>query len=207
MLACLLSAPAQAADDELLYAQRGIYLGAGGNFMLMTRKSDIAGDVEKSLGDTPGLQSDVDDSFGMNARLGYRLNPKLAVETQFEWASNIEVDSRLNGVASTEKIALMVLTGNAKYFLLTGRIQPYLVAGAGWGRSRVKPATGGSREREDGWAARGGAGVNLYGNRDVAFNLETTYVYPAGGQIKNLDNFSFTAGLTLFFYPKWLGDR
>jgi opacity protein-like surface antigen len=205
-IAGLLAASGRAAGDELPYAERGIYLNLGANFMVPTRTSDIEDEVKNSLGGGPGVSANVDDSWGMNARLGYRLNPRLALEGQFEWLANFEVDAQVNGVERKQEIALMTLSANAKYFLLTGRIQPYLVAGAGWGRSRVKPAIGGSNEREDGWVARGGAGVNLYGSRDVAFNIETTYVHPASGRIEDLDHFSFTAGLTLFFYPEWASD-
>jgi opacity protein-like surface antigen len=203
-IALLLAAPAQAADDDLLYAQRGLYLGAGANFQVPTRTGDIENEVIRSLGGTPNVSANVDDSWGMNARLGYRLNPRLALEGQFEWVANFEVDAQVSGVERKQEIALMVLTANGKYFLMTGRVQPYLVAGAGWGRSRVKPAIGGSAERNDGWVARGGVGVSLYGSRDVALTIETSYVHPASGRIEDLDHFSFTAGLTLFFYPKWL---
>lgn len=205
-MACLLAAPARAADDELLYAQRGLYLNAGANYMIPTRPGDIEDEVKKSLGGGPAVSANVDDSWGMNGRLGFRLNPRLALEGQFEWLANFEVDAQVNGVERKQETALMTLTANGKYFLLTGRIQPYLVAGAGWGRSRVKSAAGGSTQRDDGWVARGGAGVNLYGSRDVAFNIETTYVHPASGRIEDLDNVSFTAGLTLFFYPKWASE-
>lgn len=202
-VACLLAPAAQAeGEDELLYAQRGFYLGGGGNFMLMTRKGDINEEVEKSLGMNPAFSSDTDDSFGMNFRAGYRLNPKLAIESQFEWLSNAETTTRLNGLTYRQKLALMMLTGNVKYFLLTGRVQPYLLVGAGWGHSQVHPANGGSLERGDGWGARLGGGAALYGSRDVAFNLEVTYVHPMSGKIEDLDHVSFGAGITLFFYPK-----
>jgi opacity protein-like surface antigen len=200
LLACAVAIQAQAEDDELLYAQRGVYLSAAANYMIPTRPDDISDEVEKSLGGGPLVSSDVDNSWGMNARLGYRLNPRMAVEGQFEWVANFEVDAQVAGVESKEEIALMALTANGKYFFLTGRIQPYAVAGLGWGRSRVKPAIGGSTNRENGWVARGGAGVNIYGSPDVAFTLETSYVHPASGNIEDLDYVSFNAGLMLLFY-------
>ena len=204
MVACLLAAPAHAEDedeDELVFAQSGLYLSAAANFMIPTKKSDIEDEAEKSLGGGANISADADNAWGANGRIGYRLNPQLAVELQAEFVSNIEVDMKVSGVeTSTEDIGFFALTTNAKYFLLTGRIQPYVVAGLGWGRSRVKPANGGSTERNDGWVARGGVGVALYGTRDVALTLETSYVHPASGRIEDLDYLSFNAGFTLFFY-------
>lgn len=201
-LACLPAGPAHAADDELPYAQRGLYLSAAANYMVPTKSSDIRDDVERRfvLGVGDVISSDVDNAWGMNGRLGYRLNPRIAVETQVEFVSSIEVDVQLNGGQSKEEIGFLAWTANGKYFLLTGRVQPYVVAGAGWGRARVKPATGGSTERASGWVARGGAGVNLYGSRDVALTLEASYVHPASGAIEDRDYVSLNAGLMLLFY-------
>ena len=189
-------------DDELWYAESGLYLTGAANYMVVTQKEDIEDDVEDSLGGM-GVSADAHDSWGMNFRLGYRIVPRVAVETQFEWVQQIEVDARVDGEKEQEQIALMALTGNAKAFLLTGRIQPYAVAGAGWGRTRGDPAGGGTHERDDGLLSRFGAGVDLYGNRDIALNLETSYLYAGTGQIKNLDYVTVSAGLMLRFYSDY----
>jgi hypothetical protein len=204
LAACLLAAPAWAQDDEeeeatpeIEYGQRAFYLSAAANYMLLTHKGRLEKDVEQSVG---GGSASADDSWGLNGRIGYRLSEKLALETQYEVASNIEVDVSINGTKPTEKIIFSVWTGNARYFFGTGRIQPYLIAGAGWGRSLVSPATGGTKQRNNGWVARGGAGVDLYGNRDAALTLEATYMIPPSGQIRDLDYITFSAGFKLLFY-------
>lgn len=207
LAACLLAAPAWAQDDEeeeapqqiVEYGQRAFYLGAAANYMFLTHKGRLEKDVEQSVG---GGSANAHNSWGLNGRIGYRLSEKLALETQYEMAANFKVDVSINGARPTEKIIFSALTGNARYFFGTGRIQPYLIAGAGWGRSLVRSATGGSKQTNNGWVARGGAGVDLYGNRDAALTLEATYMIPPSGQIRNLDYITLSAGLKLVFYGK-----
>lgn len=185
--------------DELLYAESSPYLIGTGNFMVMTQKNEIERSAERRFSGMDA-SADADDSWGGSGRIGYRILPRLAAEAQIEFVRNVDVRVTTDSESEREQIELMTLTGNAKMFLLTGRIQPYAIAGLGWGRSRTDPAGGGSDERDDGFVARFGAGVDLYGNRNVALCLEATYVYPATGGIKDLDQVSLGAGLMLRFH-------
>lgn len=199
--ALLAAAPAgaQGFDTEGLFRKQGLYLVAMGDYAIPTQKDELEDDADDALG--PGASTDVDNSFGFDLRLGYRLHERFSVETQFDFLNAIELDSQLPSPGPEEKseIKLFVLTGNAKYYLLTDRFQPYIVGGAGWGRSRLDPPGSGSKERDDGFAARAGLGFDFYGSEFVALTSEVSYVFTTG-EVHDLDYVTFGAGLTLRFY-------
>lgn len=191
--------PAWAADDDAEYDRSGIYLGGMAVYAIPTEKGDLEDEFNEDLG--PGSSSDVDNSWGASGRLGYRLHPRFAIEAQFEFLSNIEVDGKDmdGGDEHKNEINLFALTGNAKAFLLTGRFQPYLIAGAGWSRARFDPPGSGPKSRHNGFATRIGAGFDLYASEDVALSTEVGYVLHTG-KLEDLDYLSIGLGLTLRFY-------
>lgn len=204
--ALVLAAPAwgQDAFTPEDFQRTGLYLSGFASFAIPMEKRDLERDTNALFDATfgPGTRTEVDESWGVSAHVGYRLHERFAVETQFEWLSSIELDSELGGGGSADsEISLYALTGNLKAFLLTGRIQPYVLAGAGWGQSRFDPAGSGANERDDGFVTRLGAGIDLYGSPDVAFSVETSYVL-ATGALENLDYVSIGAGLMLRFYSE-----
>jgi opacity protein-like surface antigen len=141
----------------------------------------------------------VDPGIGLHARIGYRFHPRLAAEGQFEWISEWSVDgkdsTRANPFAQSDlsRSEAWTATANLKFYLLTGRIQPYLVAGIGAmrfqgdNRAFIPPATGSpivrtniDGVREVGFAFRGGGGVDFMITNHMSFVLGTTYVVPEG---------------------------
>jgi opacity protein-like surface antigen len=203
--ALVLAAPAWGQDAYTAedFQKTGVYLSGLALYAFPMEKGDLEDDANTlfdNSGFGPGTSSDVDDSMGLSAHAGYRLHPRFALEAQFDWLSNIEVDSDLGtgGDANTD-ISVYSLTGNAKAFLLTGRFQPWIDAGAGWGQSRVDPSGAGTNDRDDSFVMRIGGGVDLYGSPDVALTIETSYVLGTGG-LEDLDYLSVGAGLMLRFY-------
>jgi opacity protein-like surface antigen len=201
---------ASAQDDEGdddpdagIYQQNGFYLGAMGVFGPWTESSSLERNADRRIDPIVAPRtnsSDLDNAWGMNARAGYRLHPRFALEGQWEWLTDTDRENTLSdGTRVDDKISLFTLTGNAKYYLLTERIQPYAIAGAGWSRSRIKQSFDSTR-RNNGFTARFGGGVDLYGSPDVALSLEAAYVLNTGG-LDDLSYVSLGAGLTLRFYP------
>lgn len=190
------SMPAAAQDDdENIYDETGVYLTGMAVFGYVTDKSDLESDIEKKFG-TRG--ANVDDSWGLSGRLGYRLHPRVAVEAQFEWLREIKIESKIAGGGKRrEQVSLYGVTGNVKGYLLTGRIQPYVVGGVGWGRATLNPDGSGAKSRSDNLIGRVGIGTDLYANQDVALSLEAAYVL---GEESELNYVSVGAGLTLRFY-------
>ena len=208
MLATALAAPAWAQDDDEdepgLFERTGLYLTGMATYIIPAEKGDLEGEANRRLNGIfgPGTRTDVDNAWGFNGRVGYRLHKHVAVETQFEWVNAIELDSQVAGVGAEQKteINLWSLTGNAKGYLLTGRFQPYAVAGAGWGRSRTDFPGSGANRRDDGFVYRFGGGFDVYGSPDIALTVEGSYVIPEGN-LDDLEYFGISAGLTLRFYP------
>jgi opacity protein-like surface antigen len=209
LLVIALAAPVWAQDDDEdpfagLYGKSSFYLIAMGNYMIPTQTSDIEHTANRRLDALfgPGTTTDVNNSWGLNGRAGYRAFERFAVETQFEWLNDIELDHRLGTLMKQNtEISMLALTANAKGYLAgTGRVQPYLLAGAGWGRATTNPGGAGAKSRDDGFLYRFGAGVELYGKPDIALTLEASYVIPTGN-IDDLQYVSIGGGLMLRFFP------
>lgn len=195
--------------DALEYAQSGVYLSGSATLALATQRSDMKDRSQDGLDSVPGFESassDLEDlNWGMNGRLGYRISPHWAAEAEFEWIRRFEIDTkvRFDDDSVQEKstdIRFVTATANGKYFLLTGRIQPYVVGGAGYGYATANLAGQSTKDRDDGFVLRAGAGVDLYANRDVALTLETAYVLPTSSGIEDLDYVAVQLGFMLRFY-------
>ncbi len=72
-LALLLAAPGLARAGDEGYARRGVFVG----FHTLYSGELFESEIEDSL---PGVDLEVDDGMGFNARFGYRLFPWLALE-------------------------------------------------------------------------------------------------------------------------------
>ena len=170
---------ALAQEDD--FARSGGYLGISGTY----------------AGDASRVKNLSENSLGINARVGLRLAPNIAVEGEFEHLDGFDV-----AVAGTPIgiIESWVLTGNVKGLLLTGRIQPYFVAGMGVLRAKFVD-TGGTlgsldfpaQTRDTGFAVRLGGGVDVYVTRHLVVTLGASYVIPTGG-VEDLDFLSVAFG-------------
>lgn len=192
---------AQDEDDEeeiSWYANSGPYLVGAVIYGFPTEEGEIEDLVEDEVG-APSSARDVQGSFGFDARLGYRIDPRGAIEGQFEWLRSFDARADTPGGTVDAEARFISATGNGKVFLLTDRVQPYLLAGVGYGWSRLHLP--GNDDRDDGFVARAGAGVDVYGTRMVALNLEASYLLATGG-VEEFDHVSIGAGLTLRFYAE-----
>ncbi len=155
-----------------LYTRRGLVVGVGGSTGFEFFDDDGASGEE------------VD--FGLAARAGFRCTDRMSSELAYEWQEGFDVENSSNDPHWT-------LTSNAKLHLLTGRLQPFLLAGVGILHGEVP----GEKRRTD-VAARIGGGVDFYLTEQVAFSLDASYVAP-GGDVKQLDYLSVGWGLQLHF--------
>jgi opacity protein-like surface antigen len=168
-------AGAQPADD---YARNGAYLGLAGSFGIYTKAED----------ELPG-DADVEEPLGLNARAGYRMHPHLAAEGEFEWLS--EADVEISGF-DVGTIEAWTLTANGKAYPLTGRVQPFALIGLG--AMLAEAEGGGGSEVESGFAARFGAGVDVYITRNFLAAFDVSYVLPTG-DLEDFDYVSIGWGL------------
>jgi hypothetical protein len=169
---CLATAGAASAQD---YARPGGYLGLAGTVGV---ENFSAGPL------------DFDPSLGFNALGGYRFHPPASAEAQFEWTSAFEASN------SPIEIEGRVFTVNGRVHVLTGRIQPNLLAGIGF--MNAEASAGGGSADATGFAARLGGGVEFYATEDLAIALDASYVFTTG-DVDGLDYASFGWGLRYRF--------
>lgn len=176
------------ADPGGDYDRNGFYVGGGASLAFDRFESDF----EEALGSDVG----VEDSFGANAQFGYRIHPRVSTEVEFEWLSGFEISESGTKVAEIET---WTLTGNAKGHLLTGSVQPFVLAGLG-----IMNALGDDTEElglpdwTTGVALRFGGGLDVYVSERFAMNLNLDYVLPTG-DVKDLDYLSLGVGLQYRF--------
>ena len=150
-----LAGSASAEPQSTIYSHNRYYIG-------------LAGLTSFNTGDNA---SDTDPSLGVAVRFGGRVHSRVAVEVQGEWNDrfDFEGDGHLTAWA---------VTGAARGYMLTGRIQPYGILGGGI--IQVREFGGGSASSDLGFAARGGLGLDYYLTRDLAISLSATYTRPVG---------------------------
>ena len=197
LIGALAFAPVHSQADEIPssednpYARNGFYLGLAGAFAI-----DAA--AEEELEKESGLKLRIGDDIGLQARLGYRFHPRFAAEYQFEWITDVDIDVQGvgfgNGAFQLERWAS---TANVKAYLATDIVQPFLLVGLGvmtvevdGSPVEVSPGTfvGLSVEETD-FAARFGAGFEVYATEHFVINLDASYVLPTG----SLEDFDYVS--------------
>ncbi|MCH2171681.1 porin family protein [Myxococcota bacterium] len=161
---------------------------------------------------SPTLMSlKIQDRVNGMFRFGYRFHPRFALEITFEVVDEFDVDveeeipfrnssqtspdepRRVNVQETTTGLKLrpLVATANAKAYLLTGRFQPYFLAGAGPMFASVENTRSGVTENKVVAALRAGGGLDFYITENVIMNTGISYVYPFGSLQDGLDYVSF----------------
>jgi outer membrane protein OmpA-like peptidoglycan-associated protein len=146
------------------------------------------------------------DSYGFNARGGYRFNDFLAAEALYEYmddfGTTVSVNRRRVGTVdiTTNNFSLL-----GKVILPTGtRIEPFLVGGVGFLNANVTADFNTSRvhahgaESDTEFAGRVGGGVDVWITRNIAAYVDSAYVMPTGG-VSNLRYFSLGGGIKYSF--------
>jgi len=176
-LMAMIGIPAQAeADDD--FSSPGVYLGAAG-----------------ALGfdnyDFGPWDVNVDVAGGFDSWVGFRLIPNLAVEVEFGYLNGFEMMDLLEYDA-------LVLTGNLKGYILTGRVQPFVVAGVGMTHLRGKNLASGASANDEDFAARFGGGIDYYLTENLAVQVKATYVLNTD-DLDNFDHADCSFGVQLRF--------
>ena len=203
LVGTLAFAPAlcQADDDPTTednpYARSGFYIGLAGSLGVDAALEDK---LEKAVTNTlmTSVGTNVDEKIGLNARIGYRFHPRIAGEAQFEWIT--EAGISFKGVPFGKdaiKLERWTYTANAKAYLGTGIVQPFLLVGLGLMSAQLKgdviadleddPLVFSVSETKEAFAARFGGGIEIYATDYVVINLDASYVLPTGA----LDDFDY----------------
>lgn len=161
LLAVLLAAvPSVAAEGEKEEEKTGPLVGFYGALGVSPQLPafDLTSDV--------GQQA----SWGLDARAGYRLHNRIALEAQYQWAARFELTQ---GGAQLDTITTNTWTGNAKVFILNGPLEPYVILGLG-----VVNAHFGRSKDHTAMAFRAGGGFHIFFTPHIGAYAEITYLKP-----------------------------
>jgi hypothetical protein len=194
------------------YERNGFYVGVGGAYAI-DNHSDLGPTQDlKPLqeGEGPEILNrsrDLSGAPAVNGRVGYRFHPNASAELAVEWADSMgssQVFSE-NAVKIREIDWVVATTANLKVYLETARVQPYLMLGMGTLVARkleslaseavtvdqlLSDRSSGAWRGEDtlvDFAARFGAGLDIYATEHIVVSVEASYVLPAG----EVDDFAY----------------
>jgi len=174
----MLAGAGAAQNNDHEFDRAGTYLGLAGTAAVTTQFEDDLEKVAQAVLN-PGASVQVDPSLGLNARLGHRIHPRFAADIHYEWLSEfkttIDVPGPLGGSATVDDIGGWALTGDGKVFLLTGRLQPFLLVGIG----ALHVDLGDFDVRQTVFSGRFGGGIDVYATRNIAVTIDVSYVLPA----------------------------
>ena len=192
-LALTIAGAAIAEDQPPNYAEPGFYavLSAGVGF----DRDDVSIITDPLLDGTPSLEStvfmsEVGNELAMGLRLGSRWK---------NWAVELDSDY-LRG-----DVNVFSLTLNGRWYPLTSRIQPYLLAGLGMSYVRPKIIDSFAATKFGGtvFAMRVGGGGEFYFTEHIFADLGFVYHYltgPAGREFNNQSFILVRGGLGYRFF-------
>ncbi|HEY8120438.1 MAG TPA: porin family protein [Myxococcota bacterium] len=126
-----------------------------------------------------------DTGIGASGRFGFRMSPQFAVEGMVEYSGDFVKEFGGVDLSST------LIGANARYYLMTNRVQPYLTSGVGWGFASTNVTSD-----ESGFVARFGLGLDYYFSESWGLTGEFAYNLATG----DLDDFNYmTLGWGAFF--------
>ena len=182
------------------FTRSGLYVGVGGMYTLNSL-------IEDQIADAVPISVSVDDSWGVDALLGYRLFSFLATEVQYEYVHGYDLAS--SGVTFAS-LRAHVLTANLKGILPVWRFQPYLRAGAGFVRWELDDELGlGLDSDSTDFAGRVGGGIDFHLTSRLLLNAGADVVFtttgfesssPGIGGVDYLSYVSVGAGLQYRFW-------
>jgi len=125
------------------------------------------------------------DAGGVRGKFGRRCHSRFSVEFEMEWLDDFagkEVNLSDGEVVSDIKFSTIAGTINTKGYLLTGRVQPFVLVGVGAMsvRGDRNPVGSNKSSQDDGQlVARFGGGIDFYATRHWVVSGQADYVYSA----------------------------
>jgi opacity protein-like surface antigen len=187
-------------DDS--YARLGWLLGLSGVYAADTGESNLQNTLRNEVGSPVNFS--LKDSLGFKSQAGYRCHPRVSAEVDIEWLDGFD-GSTFDSTGKTSNINFepLVVTTSVKAYALTGRYQPYLLAGGGVMTVEIETndTTGsGASDTETATniALRVGGGLDFYATPKIVLTLGVDYVIPFG-DLEDLDYVSIGWGLRYRF--------
>ena len=104
----------------------------------------------------------------------------------------------LQGPDIGRKTNPLVLTANSRFYILRGRIQPFVIGGAGLMVADLSQPQGGGIREVTNIAVRVGGGLDFHLTESISVTGELDWVRPFG-ELRDLDYLVLEAGLAYRF--------
>ena len=157
----------QAKAQDVDYAKPAWYVSVAGTFDVHLFESTIEG--------AGGGDLNLDSAWGIDVKVGKRISKWFSLEAEYEYVNGFDFT-----VADIKILSLQAntLTGNVKFHYPIQRFIPYVVAGIGatWFRINDETGIGIDFGSDTAFAGRAGAGLDIFLNKNWAFNANYTVV-------------------------------
>jgi opacity protein-like surface antigen len=195
------------------YSREGCYLGLGGTTALPNNAEDWVRDA------TRFEDADVNKSLGLNARAGCR-GKWGGGELHYEWMEGFDYEA----AGRNFTVDAWAFTLDGKVYPLAGledvlpsmakRFQPFTTVGFGYldidldevqtflnnaAKAKVPPVLPSDALDDWDFALRVGGGMDIYLTRNIAINVDATYVLPLSNDLNDLDYLSIGWGFLYRF--------
>lgn len=184
-----------------------MYVGVGGTFAVEYFNAD-----QFEAAANRGLDPSYDNTWGINGKFGYKINPIVSVEMDLQYLFGFNASqtfprnyTQINYDGDVDVFTAMAV---AKIFPpLQGTVRPYLAAGLGlmqasWETTITGPL-GYTRadESRDEWGGCGklGIGIDYYITPTLSLNVEGAYTAGFGSEVDTIRYFGLSAGLGFHF--------
>ncbi len=183
---------------------RGPYIGIGGSYAIQNFDTDEL-DVLRYYGFNP----EFDNTWGINAKVGYKFNPVVSLEVAFEYLPgfNYSETSRWSSppisIDADLDVLTVVLAG--KFYPVPGYVRPYFTAGLGVMNASMDSTVSAAgyfpesaKEDETDACGKIGFGIDFFINPNLSFNVEGAYTV-GFSDLDNIRYFTVSAGLGFHF--------
>ncbi|MCH2184993.1 porin family protein, partial [Myxococcota bacterium] len=195
------------------YARTGPFLSLGlnlgsANYAWMKQLDQAAAEAARTTLSNPGFVGTVRTGYspttflGVGFSGGYRLAPRWALDFSLDWArsdlwADVVVATDSQRVGTRRKVGGIetgIASVNARFYALTGRLQPFALAGVGAMMATPVDLSGNKRHAY-GFSSKLGAGFDFYVTRHFAATGLVSYDF-ATGDTERSDLFLFNVYLT-----------
>jgi opacity protein-like surface antigen len=178
------------------YERPGLYIGGGWSRLGEQFGDELNDEIESALDfdDADLSASDTDIYAGV---IGVRFGSRFALELVGELYEDLPIDLSEAGIIRSGDVDLSSGMLMGKLYLLTGRIQPYIMAGAGYLRGEID--FGDVDETEYAPLGRAGVGVETYLTPNLVVALQAAYSESLDSDLDELAFFNVGGSLMIRF--------
>jgi opacity protein-like surface antigen len=147
----------------------------------------------------------LDDSWGINAKLGWRFHELVQLQFDFDYLNKFEGDGKQEQFQGEVKVLTYILSLKGYFPVSYRNIAPFLIAGGGvmYADADVKPSSGdepGFAPHETGSCLKFGGGFDFFINERWTIGVEGNYTFGfPDTKLNDIRYFHGIAGVTYHF--------